>query len=70
MTTLNQALDYFINHELENRLNYIELHNTDYINLKPFQLNNAKLISNEILKKKLSLLETKIKTIKFKDYCK
>lgn len=29
MTTLNQALDYFINHELENRLNYIELHNTD-----------------------------------------
>lgn len=70
MTTLNQTLDYFINHELENRLNYIELHNTDYINLRPFQLNNAESISNEILKKKLSLLETKIKTIKFKDYSK
>lgn len=67
MTELNSVLEYFINHEIEERLNHIELNSKNYINIKKSDLTNVDFIELRIKNKKISLLNAIIGNIKFND---
>lgn len=67
MEEMNNILDYFINYEIENRLENIELDKKTFINIKKDDYKNTTYIQNKILKKKIKCIENVINRIKWKN---
>lgn len=67
MDTINDVLDYFINFEIEEKLNNIALHKNSYININKNYLIDLKSITFILLEKKIDLIKHTINKAKFRD---